>query len=162
MALADLITRAGGVCEFCGASDALDAVDVPPGGEILLCPLCRDQVRDFEAAGGALLEEEPAAKLSPDAFARTLALIDAPGEEPAVPRQSPRSPGMPGPLARHDTGRWRRSGRRFRHQIIKHASGLLRCGSRRLGNQVVKHPGRGRSLPRHQIIEHAHQRPSVG
>ena len=32
-----------------------------------LCPLCRDQVRDFEAAGGALLEEEPAAKLSPDA-----------------------------------------------------------------------------------------------
>ena len=26
--VADLITRAGGVCEFCGASDALDAVDV--------------------------------------------------------------------------------------------------------------------------------------
>ena len=42
MALADLIARAGGVCEFCGASDALDAVDVPPGGEILLCPLCRE------------------------------------------------------------------------------------------------------------------------
>lgn len=42
MALADLITRAGGVCEFCGASDALEAVDVPPGGEILLCPLCRE------------------------------------------------------------------------------------------------------------------------
>ncbi len=42
MALADLISRAGGVCEFCGAADALDAVDVPPGGEILLCPLCRE------------------------------------------------------------------------------------------------------------------------
>lgn len=42
MALADLIARAGGVCEFCGASYALDAVDVPPGGEILLCALCRE------------------------------------------------------------------------------------------------------------------------
>lgn len=42
MALAELIARAGGVCEFCGASDALDAVDVPPGGKILLCPLCRE------------------------------------------------------------------------------------------------------------------------
>ena len=42
MALADLIARAGGVCEFCGASDALEPVDVPPGGEILLCPLCRE------------------------------------------------------------------------------------------------------------------------
>lgn len=42
MALADLIARAGGVCEFCGASDALETFDVPPGGEILLCALCRE------------------------------------------------------------------------------------------------------------------------
>lgn len=42
MALTDLIARAGGVCEFCGAADALEPVDVPPGGEILLCPLCRE------------------------------------------------------------------------------------------------------------------------
>lgn len=42
MAKADLIARAGGVCEFCGASEGLDAVDVPPGGEILLCPICRE------------------------------------------------------------------------------------------------------------------------
>lgn len=42
MALADLIARAGGVCEFCGSADGLEPVDVPPGGEILLCPLCRE------------------------------------------------------------------------------------------------------------------------
>lgn len=42
MALTDLIARAGGVCEFCGASAALEAVDVPPGGGILLCALCRE------------------------------------------------------------------------------------------------------------------------
>ena len=44
MTLDDLAARAGGVCEFCGAADGLEPVDVPPGGEVLLCPMCREDV----------------------------------------------------------------------------------------------------------------------
>ncbi len=38
----DLLTRAGGVCELCGAADGLEGVDVPPGdAHVLLCATCR-------------------------------------------------------------------------------------------------------------------------
>jgi protein PhnA len=40
VALKDLIARSGNVCEFCGASDGLEAIEVAPLGEALLCPLC--------------------------------------------------------------------------------------------------------------------------
>lgn len=43
MSLDELLARAGGVCEFCGAAATLAAVDVPPGGEILLCATCREE-----------------------------------------------------------------------------------------------------------------------
>ncbi|MGB8813354.1 MAG: PhnA domain-containing protein [Paracoccaceae bacterium] len=43
MANDDLKTRAGGVCEFCGASEGLAAAAVPPAGEVLLCAVCREQ-----------------------------------------------------------------------------------------------------------------------
>lgn len=85
-----------------------------------LCAQCRDQVRDLEAVGGALLTSEQVVKLSPDAFARTLALIDA----AAVPKRQlaakPRPSGnnWPGPLARHATGRWRFLHPRLRWQRI--------------------------------------------
>lgn len=39
----DLLKRAGGVCEFCGADAGLEAVEVPPAGEVLLCPACRGE-----------------------------------------------------------------------------------------------------------------------
>ena len=42
MAMSDLLARSSGVCEFCGGADGPEAVDVPPGGEVLLCPLCRE------------------------------------------------------------------------------------------------------------------------
>lgn len=44
MDVSDLIARAGGLCEFCSAGAGLEAVDVPPGGQILLCALCREDV----------------------------------------------------------------------------------------------------------------------
>lgn len=43
MADKDLIARAGGVCEFCGASAGLEAVDVAPAGAVLLCADCRGE-----------------------------------------------------------------------------------------------------------------------
>jgi protein PhnA len=41
---ADLIARSGGVCEFCGSDDGLQAVDSPPDGAVLLCATCRGAV----------------------------------------------------------------------------------------------------------------------
>ena len=83
-----------------------------------LCPQCREQVWDYEAVGGALLASENGVRLSHDAFARTLAMIDSPVPEARVPRHKPRSPGMPGPLARYETGRWRFIHPRLRWQRI--------------------------------------------
>jgi protein PhnA len=68
MADADLMKRAGGVCEFCGASDALGAVDVPPAGEVLLCALCRDgdltDANHWRCLEGAAWSEVPAVQLA--------------------------------------------------------------------------------------------------
>lgn len=79
MALADLIARAGGVCEFCSAAAALEAVDVPPGGEILLCPLCREDepapASHWRALEGAAWSEVPEVQL---AVWRKLAALNEP------------------------------------------------------------------------------------
>lgn len=42
------------------------------------CAVCAERVAEFEALGGALLEEMPDAGLAPEALARTLAAIDSP------------------------------------------------------------------------------------
>lgn len=63
-----LMTRSGGVCEFCGASDALDAVAVPPGGDIVLCALCRGDepapASHWRALEGAAWSEVPEVQLA--------------------------------------------------------------------------------------------------
>lgn len=37
----ELRVRAGDKCEFCGAQDALEAMEQLPAGPVLLCPVCR-------------------------------------------------------------------------------------------------------------------------
>ncbi len=39
----ELMDRAGGVCEFCGAADDLKAVDLTEEDQALLCPVCRGE-----------------------------------------------------------------------------------------------------------------------
>jgi len=51
----ELMDRAGGVCEFCGASESLASVDVPPEDQVLLCPSCRGE-SDVPAAHWRCLE----------------------------------------------------------------------------------------------------------
>ena len=79
MAVIDLLVRAGNACEFCGAADNLDAVDVPPAGEILLCAACRgeeDEAADhWRCLEGAAWSAEPAVQL---AVWRKLGSLDAP------------------------------------------------------------------------------------
>lgn len=68
MANDDLMTRAGGVCEFCGASDALAPSDVPPAGEVLLCATCRGETEagadHWRCLEGAAWSVEPAVQLA--------------------------------------------------------------------------------------------------
>ena len=68
MADKDLLARAGNACEFCGATAGLDAVDVPPAGEVLLCPTCRgDEEADeshWRCLEGAAWSDVPAVQLA--------------------------------------------------------------------------------------------------
>ncbi|MDZ4094782.1 MAG: PhnA domain-containing protein [Paracoccaceae bacterium] len=79
MALDDLMNREGGVCEFCGADDAVAASDVPPAGEVLLCARCREEVQSpadhWRCLEGAAWSVVPAVQL---AVWRKLGQIDAP------------------------------------------------------------------------------------
>ena len=69
------------------------------------CPQCRARIGGFEALGGAMLAQEAPVALRPDAFARTLARIDAPEIE--APRRAALNPELPGPLCNYEIGPWR-------------------------------------------------------
>lgn len=43
MADTELTARAGGACEFCGATEGLAAQEAAPAGPVLLCAACRDE-----------------------------------------------------------------------------------------------------------------------
>lgn len=79
MASTDLIARAGNACEFCGATEGLDAFDAAPLGDILLCADCRgetDVAADhWRCLEGAAWTAEPAVQL---AVWRKLGSLDAP------------------------------------------------------------------------------------
>jgi protein PhnA len=80
---ATLLARAAGVCEFCGASEALDAVEVAPAGPVLLCATCRaDDAPEahWRCLEGAAWSPEPAVQL---AVWRKLGTIDAPWAQEA-------------------------------------------------------------------------------
>lgn len=74
------------------------------------CDQCRARLRGFEALGGALLDTSEPATLAPEAWARTLARLDAPPPSPPAPpppparRKASRAPatlpdGLPWPRA---------------------------------------------------------------
>lgn len=68
MADKDLISRAGNLCEFCGAPDALGAKEVPPAGDVLLCAMCRGEVDlpagHWRCLEGAAWSDVPAVQLA--------------------------------------------------------------------------------------------------
>jgi len=74
----ELMDRAGGVCEFCGASEQLVSVDVPPDEQVLLCPACRGEVEvppaHWRCLEGAAWSATPAVQI---AAWRKLGEIDA-------------------------------------------------------------------------------------
>lgn len=68
MASKELLARAGNVCEFCGAAAGLEAAEVAPAGEILLCPVCREEepadAAHWRCLEGAAWSAEPAVQLA--------------------------------------------------------------------------------------------------
>lgn len=79
---------------------------------VALCAQCRAQVADFEAVGGALLEETPTAAMSDGAFERVLARIAQEPKAEAVAPQTGLATILPFPLRRYvdAASRWRRAG----------------------------------------------------
>ncbi|MEJ6478704.1 MAG: PhnA domain-containing protein [Octadecabacter sp.] len=51
----ELMSRSGGICEFCGAADGLGSVDVTEDDQVLLCGACRGE-GDVPAAHWRCLE----------------------------------------------------------------------------------------------------------
>jgi putative transcriptional regulator len=76
------------------------------------CSACRARVGDYEALGGAVLEETEPTQLSPTALADVLSLIDGEASEPTAP-PAPLEPvqiggvRLPDSLRGCDIGRWR-------------------------------------------------------
>jgi putative transcriptional regulator len=89
---------------------------------VSLCPACRESLRRFEAVGGAMLAEAPAAAMPEGALARTLAALDSPAAaRPAMPPKG-RS-GLPAPLGAYELGPWRRIGRSVEWRSVDVAAG---------------------------------------
>ena len=68
MSDAELRARSGDVCEFCGATPDLLAVDFAPGGPVLLCPDCRGETDapddHFRCLEGAAWSSEAAVQFA--------------------------------------------------------------------------------------------------
>lgn len=75
---------------------------------LALRPASDAWVRQLQAIGGALLDEETPAPLSPDALQRALARIEAAAPVPSPPTLSTNEmPELPEPLRRYGLGPWR-------------------------------------------------------
>jgi protein PhnA len=68
----DLLDRSGSVCELCGASDGLEAIEVAPKDEkIVVCSTCKEQIEDeskmdsnhFRCLNDSMWSETPAVQV---------------------------------------------------------------------------------------------------
>ncbi len=100
------------------AGDMAEAPALVIATHLALCPACRRQVAEYEALGGELLTDLPAAHLAADSLTSTLAKLDGAEAEPArakAPEIAPAagSPLLPQPLRDYmsqawtDRGTWR-------------------------------------------------------
>ncbi len=108
------------------------------------CPDCSQTVRIAETIGGVLLDELPPVAMTTDAFAGTLARLEAePAREPLARPSSPQpeQAWLPEPLRQYPLGPWRWLGPGIRQIVVVP---LHRGASARLLRLVP-----GRALPRH-------------
>lgn len=119
------------------------------GAHVAGCRLCRARVAEFEALGGAVLDEIDPTPLSPSALAEALARIDA--EDSATTPAAPPPPEapieiggvrLPASLRGCEIGRWRwiGPGMRMSRVGVPHDSDA---------NVILLKVGSGRALPDH-------------
>lgn len=138
---------------------ALAAGRLPAGQALVLtahvegCEHCRTRLHTLQAVGGAMLEAAPPQSLAPDAWARTLARIDAlpaqdvsplPAERPTdtPPLAWPAGVPWPSSLRGCDISRWVWMGPSMRYaRVVVPADPAASIFLLRIGE--------GRSLPRH-------------
>ena len=138
------------------AAGALDAgASIVVGAHLEGCASCRRAVREFESAGGAMLESIEPALMAPDALARTLAAIgaDRPVVRPAAPAlprpELPAGVDWPRSLAACAVSRWHwmGPGMRWSRVTVPHAPEanvfLLRIGA---GKALATHTHSGLEL----------------
>lgn len=120
---------------------------------LALCPECRRKVWEYEAVGGALLQELPPAALQPDALERALSAIDLAGPDTIDVRETSVDPRLPQPL-RDYVGRdveavaWRSRGRGIHeHELSVPGEGfttkLIRIAA---GETVPRHTHEGNEI----------------
>jgi len=116
---------------------------------LTLCPGCRDEVRDYEALGGILLEELPPAPIAPDCLAAVFRRLDEAATAPrpaARPAPVAADPRLPQPLCSYINGGLDR----LRWASVKPG---LRIADLRLGRHPVRtrllRAQPGTSIPRH-------------
>jgi len=75
------------------AGNLPEAFSLVVASHVSLCDHCRARLAEFDAVGGAVLDEDPACEMDADSFAATMRLI---AETPAEERIEPVAPEAPG------------------------------------------------------------------
>ncbi|MDJ0629574.1 MAG: ChrR family anti-sigma-E factor [Rhodobacter sp.] len=118
---------------------------------ISMCDECRARLASFDAVGGSVLEECDTVALDDDAFAATMALIDAAGSE-AIVADFDADALFPAPLREYVGGdlnavKWRPAGGGVRQAILKtSADASVRLIRIPAGASVPDHGHRGTEL----------------
>jgi putative transcriptional regulator len=122
---------------------------------LTLCPRCRGRVDDYEALGGALLQDLEPAPLREDSLTRMMERLDRPDAEPEPRRPAPEPAGifdLPQPLRDHvggslDALAWRRFGPVAQASLLGRFPGfktrMLRVGA---GSALPGHTHEGTEL----------------
>lgn len=136
------------------AGDLAEGWSLLVATHLALCPQCRHFVRDAEAIGGALFDDVEEIAVDDDAFARTMARVDATASTSAKKSiASPERPVLPEPLRSYLGGdardlTWKQLGRGAYHIPIRTADGRTRARLLRIpaGAPVPEHGHNGLEL----------------
>jgi putative transcriptional regulator len=105
------------------------------------CAQCRERVRLFEAAGGAMLTDAAPARLRADAFQQALLRLGE-AEPRAEPQPRVLHPDLPPPLNAYQIGPWRQVRRGFQWR-------RLRLPESRDANVIMLRVAAGQPVPHH-------------